>query len=399
MQPPAVLVGLDSMQGLQVARILTARGVPVVGIAMKREHYATRTRVCDRILFTDTSNDQLVETLLTLAKRLSMPAVIIACQDKNVLVISANRNVLLEAGYLIRLPNDDTVRMLSDKVTFAEYARKIDLAIPVTHQLGDRQDVEAVAPTLPYPAIVKPAIRTGEWIKHTRAKAVRVNSAAELRSVYDLVGDWFPQLVVQQWVEGPESNLYSFNGCYDAESRLLASFISRKLRQYPPHIGQSCYGEEIRADNVLEAAHLLFQSAGMVGLAYLEMKKDERTGDYIAIEPNIGRPTGRSAIAEAGGVELHYTAYCDAAGLPLPLERTQKYISARWIHVLRDTQTSIHYIRSGELTVGAWLRSLRGKKAYAVLSARDPMPFLAALRQGARDAVGAGETRRDTIKI
>lgn len=399
MQPPVVLVGLDSMQGLQVARILTARAVPVTGIAMKREHYATRTRVCDRILFTDTSTDALVDTLLTLTTHLPMPAVIMACQDKNVLVVSANREVLLEAGYRMRLPDDETVRMLSDKVTFADYARKIGLAIPVSHHLSDAGDVEAVAPTLPYPAVVKPASRTGEWIKHTRAKAVRVGSADELVSVYARIGSWFPQLLVQQWIEGPESNLYSFNGCYDAESRPLASFIARKLRQYPPHVGQSCYGEEVRADNVLEAAHLLFQSAGMVGLAYLEMKKDERTGEFFAIEPNVGRPTGRSAIAEAGGVELHYTAYCDAAGLPLPHNRTQTYTSARWIHILRDTQTSIHYLRSGELTVGAWLRSLRGKKAYAVLSARDPMPFLAALRQGAKDAVGVGETRQDTIDV
>ncbi|CAN5828301.1 hypothetical protein BH23ACT10_BH23ACT10_17640 [soil metagenome] len=399
--PPAVLVGLDSMQGLQVARLLTARGVDVTGVATVRDHYATFTRICREIHYVDTGTDQLVDLLLDLARRLPMPAVLTGCQDKNVLVVSRRRDELTEAGYRIRLPHDDVVRMLSDKVTFADYARKIGLAIPVSYRVDDREDLEMIAPTLPYPAVVKPPSRSGEWVKHTRAKAVRVESADELRSVYDLVEDWFSHLVVQQWVEGPESNLYSFNGCYDEQSQLLVSFIARKLRQYPPRVGQSAYGEEVRADAVLDASHELFQSAGVVGLAYLEMKKDQRTGKFFAIEPNIGRPTGRSAIAEAGGVALHYTAYCEAAGLPLPplSERTQRYGDARWIHVLRDTQTSIQYMREGELSVGGWLRSLRGRKAYAVLSARDPMPFLAALWQGAKNAVGAGETRKDTIAL
>ena len=39
-------------------------------------------------------------------------------------------------------------------------------------------------------------------------------------------------------------------------------------------------------------------------LGYVEAKRDVRTGRHYLIEPNIGRPTGRSAIAEAGGVEL-----------------------------------------------------------------------------------------------
>jgi predicted ATP-grasp superfamily ATP-dependent carboligase len=105
------------------------------------------------------------------------------------------------------------------------------------------------------------------------------------------------------------------------------------------------------------------------------MKRDSRTGKMSIIEPNVGRPTGRSAIAEGGGVELVYTAYCDAAGLPLPAARTQQYVGTTWLDVRRDVQAAVVGIRRGELTPQAWLSSLRGPRTHAIWSARDLRPF------------------------
>ena len=125
----------------------------------------------------------------------------------------------------------------------------------------------------------------------------------------------------------------------------------------------------------------LFQSVNYCGLGYLEMKQDDRSGNYYIIEPNIGRPTGRAAIAEAGGVEFLYTMYCDAVGLPLPANRQQKYEGVKWMHLLRDIQAAVYYWRQGELTLREWRESVRGRKTYAIFSWRDPMPFLTAVFQ------------------
>jgi D-aspartate ligase len=96
----------------------------------------------------------------------------------------------------------------------------------------------------------------------------------------------------------------------------------------------------------------------------------------MIIEPNVGRPTGRSAIAEGGGVELVYTAYCDAAGLPLPTRRTQQYVGTTWLDLRRDVQAAVVGIRRGELTAREWWSSLRGPRTHAIWSARDPRPFV-----------------------
>ena len=136
--------------------------------------------------------------------------------------------------------------------------------------------------------------------------------------VYDRVQHWAPFLLAQEWIPGPEHELYSCNAVFGAGGRPLATFVARKVRQWPPDIGTSASGEECRNDEVLDTTIRLFGGLGYRGLAYLEMKRDIRTGKLWIVEPNVGRPTGRSAIAEAGGVELVLTAYCDAARLPLP---------------------------------------------------------------------------------
>lgn len=111
------------------------------------------------------------------------------------------------------------------------------------------------------------------------------------------------------------------------------------------------------------------------------MNQNERSGKHYIVEPNIGRSTGRSAIAEVGGVELLYTMYCGAIGWPLPANREQKYEGVKLVHLLRDLQSTLYYWWHGELTLKEWWQSLRGRKAYVVFSWRNSVPFLSALQK------------------
>ena len=94
-----------------------------------------------------------------------------------------------------------------------------------------------------------------------------------------------------------------------------------------------------------------------------------------SIKANIGRPTVRSAIAENGGVELHYAAYCDVVGAPLPANLTQRYQGAKWVHLHYDTRAAWRQWRGGTLSFDAWIRSLRGIRRDALFAWRDPRPF------------------------
>jgi len=373
---PAIVIGLDTMQGLQAARILAGHGIPVIAIARERSHHACRTRVCRRILFGETTSEELIGQLRALGPTLPDRAAIYPCHDHAVTLVSRNRDQLTD-WYHVPMADPETIEMMMDKQRFYAFARQHGVPCPETRLLHDRDEAQLAARELQFPAILKPLRRNALWDRKTMAKAFRVEDAAALLELYDRVGGWAPVLMIQQWIEGTDSDLYSCNCYFDQRGELVTSFVARKLRQWPPRTGSSCLGEECRNDVVRDSALRLFRESGYKGLGYMEMKRDTRTGTHYAIEANVGRPTGRSAIAEAGGVEMLYAMYCDALGLPLPERLEQRYLGVKWIDLRHDFQSALHYFRNGELTLGQWYRSWRGRKAYAVFSWSDPLPFFA----------------------
>lgn len=387
-QPHAVVVGLDGITGLQTARILAGRGVPVVGVVADRHHYASRTRVCQRRVEADLKSEQFIKVLEEIGPELPDRAVLFPCTDLTVLLVSQHRD-RLSPWYHVLLPEHAIVEMLMDKMSFVAHAESFDLPIPKTRVLHDRGDAERAAAAMSYPAVLKPPIKSAKWQRNTTLKVIPVGSSGELLDTYDRVAGWAEVLVMQEWVTGGEDALYSCNAYFDASAQPLVTFVARKLRQWPPHTGISSLGEECRNDEVLNETLRLFSGVGFHGLAYLEMKRDVRSGRHYIIEPNVGRPTGRSAIAEGGGVELLYTAYCDAIGRPLPAERTQHYRGTKWIDLRHDLQSAAYFFRRGELTLPAWLGSVRGRKAHAVWSASDPLPFLFELVYAGKKASAA----------
>ena len=379
--PCAIVISIDSMPGLQAARILAGKKIPVIALAKDPKHHSCRTNVCEEIIITNTESEQLITTLVEIGPTFSHRPVLFPCQDTDVLLISRYRNKL-EKWYHIVLPEPDVVEILMDKMRFHGWAETHGFPVPQTCIVNNNGQLEEMIPRLTFPCLLKPTKRTPAWIEHTSSKAFIISDKDELLSVFDRHKQWADSFVVQQLIEGDDTTLYSCNCYFDRNALPKVTFIARKIRQWPPRTGQSCLGEECKNDVVLNVSLDVFKKANFRGLGYLEMKYDTKTQKHYIIEPNIGRPTGRSAIAEAGGVELLYTMYRDAIGQPILEESKQTYTGVKWIHLLRDLQSSFYYWREGELTLKEWCKSIRGKKAYAIFSWSDPLPFLSALWAG-----------------
>lgn len=372
--PHAIVIGLDSITGLQTSRILSQRGVPVIAITKDPSHFCCQTKVCRQILETDTDGEELIYTLERLGPTLKERSVLFPCSDTSVLVVSRYRE-RLQKWYHVLLPAAEVIEMMVDKVKFYRFAQENGFPISETYFLSSRQDAEEAARKLTFPAILKPPYRPDEWRKNTKEKAFKVADADELLSTYDRCREWTDVLIAQEWIKGTDTNHITCNCYFDSASVPLVTYTSRKLRQWPQKTGQGCFGEAYRDDIVARETVRLYRSVGFRGLAYLEMKRDEESGKYFIIEPNVGRPTGRSATAEANGVELIYTMYCDAVGWTLPMNREQKGGDVKWIYLRQDIQSALYSWFHGELTLREWWRSLRGRKWEALFTWTDQAPF------------------------
>src|ERR671925_354209 len=121
--PPAIVICLDSISGIQTAQILSQRGVPVIAIAKDRNHFACKTNVCEKILIADIDGFELIQTLETLRPTLKEKPVLFPCSDTSVLVISRHRD-RLEELYHVLLPSADVIEMMVDKVKFYRFAQE-----------------------------------------------------------------------------------------------------------------------------------------------------------------------------------------------------------------------------------------------------------------------------------
>jgi len=390
-RPPVVVIGLDGPTGLQTARVFAARGIDVIGIAENLRHPCARTRSCRSIVQANRDPRSLVAALGTLAP-LGTPAVLVPCTDLAVLAVARHREDL-RRRFFTSVPPLPVIERLMDKALFADFAKRQGLPIPLTHVVRSRQDALEAARETRFPCVLKPAMKATAWDANASAKALFADSPLALLELYDLHASWAESFVVQEYIKGADSDHYTCDSYLSAQGEPLATFSSRKLRQWPPVVGQGSLSVEHRNDAARDEALRVLTSAGHVGQGYVELKWDARSGRHVIIEANVGRPTGRSAAAEKAGVELLMTMYCDLVGEPLPVERVQLYRGAKWIHIRRDVQASVHAVLTRRSSVRDILRSWRGRFACALFSLRDPVPFLADLLGAVRRAVGLGVRR------
>lgn len=375
-RPAAVVIGLDCITGLQTARILASRGVPVVGLARDTGHYCCRTNSAERVIAADTRGPGLLSALRALGAERPAEAVLFPCSDEAVLTVGRGRDQLPD-GYCAVMPETDTLELLALKSRFYRHAERAGWAIPRTWFLRSRAEAEALAPELTYPCVLKPSLKTPAWFEAVRVKVVRVESRGELLEQYDRCAPAVDELILQEWIPGGDADMYACYSYLDAGSRPVGVLVARKLRQWLPETGSGTLSVTVDCPPIVEETLRVLRDVRYRGLSFLQFKRHARTGAYHVIEANVGRPGIGMPIAEAAGVELLYTQYCDALDLPRPAARPAPAGEVKWICWRRDLASAYHYWRRGELSLACWWRSVRGRRRCAVFSWRDLRPFAA----------------------
>jgi predicted ATP-grasp superfamily ATP-dependent carboligase len=375
--PTAIIVGFEP-NGLGVARALHKSGIQCIGIGAQGWHapYATRTT---RIVRCKTwSEDEVINRLLDIGSKLNQPAPVLITKDDAVLWLSKNRAKLAE-HFEINLPPPETVELLMSKTRFLDLAQKEGWPLPVTIKIDSLEELIACRYEVPYPCILKPAIKNSQFRRNSPSKAFRLSTEAELLECYRMVSRWERSVVIQEWIEGGDERIAYCLAYYSRTSEPLAMFAGRKLRQFPVEHGNTVIAapapNEWR-DRIMELSRTIFEKVGYQGLGSIEYKMREN-GSPVLIEPTVGRTDWQSEVAVINGVNIPTVACLDTAGIS-----SQSFIEHVAPRKLIDGRAHRRFffesVRQGKFPIWQWFSERRGKKNFMILRVSDPGPFLAA---------------------
>lgn len=381
---PAVVTPLDEHMGLDIARSLHKRGIPVYGLDHDKQAVGKYSNACNLVVSPDPQKDKsgFIEFLIQFSKQIGCKPVLIPLSDEHVLVISRNRE-LLEEYYEFVMPDKETIEALCTKVGLIEVAHSLNIPAPVTFFPKSADEVEQIAGQLPYPVILKPG-ESPQWhdpliekqLRHGllegRAKVVLCNNEGELKNAYQRLAMINPELIVQEVIPGEDSRLYYVSFYMDRNSQPLAAFAGRKDRVIPVGFGSASFVHSFHDPVLIETGLRIFQGMRYQGLGGIEFKKDPRDETYKLIEVNT-RFGMWDGLGTRCGVDFGYIAYCDA--LKIPVKPSLSYrTGVIWLDWQRDLRAAIAYIRKRTFTWRDWLASLRGEKMWAIYSSTDPWP-------------------------
>lgn len=307
---PAVVVGAG-INGLGVARSLIRAGVPTWLLDADVHRPGMYTRKVHPVRIASLHGDALIDELLRVAinRFAEVRPVLLLTQEESVRLVSRERD-RLSPRYRFSLPPPDILEALQHKHGFQRLAEQHVCPIPPLKNIRCVSDLHDIG-SLHYPVVIKPGARHAEYSRQFK-KAYRVDNAREAAELVRCMLPVLADIVVQEWTEGPDSNIYFCLQYLDGQGRVTASFTGRKVRSWPPQVGgtASCTPAPEAHAELSALTTRFFRDVGAIGMAAMEYKRDARTGKFRMVEPTIGRTDYQAEIATLNGVNLPCAAYC-----------------------------------------------------------------------------------------
>lgn len=379
--PPAVVLGAG-VNGLGVARSLAQARVGVWLLDSDPRRPELRTHVARSATLGALSGEGLIESLRELGETLfrEQRPVLILTQEESVRTVSACRETVAEY-YRFTLPDKGVVDTLLHKEGFQRAAEKLGAPIPPLVHIRVVSELWALA-HLSFPVVVKPGGRDAGYSRQFN-KAYYVASRAEAELIITRILPVMPDVVVQEWIEGPDSSIFFCLQYIAKDGQVAASFTGRKIRSWPPQVGGTASGTAApeAARELEELTSAFFKRVGVIGLAGMEYKRDSRSGGFRMVEPTIGRTDYQEEVATLNGINLAYAAYCAELGLPQRRPDTMRQ-PAVWRDRSADMQSAL--AQGQRVTDGLPTGS---RVVDALWRWRDPLPFLYTAGRRLRDAL------------
>jgi D-aspartate ligase len=378
-----VLVLRRSLSDLQhcvlaVGRTLGRLGVPVYAIRRSRTEPATMSRYIrgDLDLRVDATEEEWVDQLMGLEPHLS-GGILLPIDDVSAVTVGSHREVLSRR---FRLPEQplDVPRRLASKLEMARVCRELDVPTPETTLLSSPEEAVGFAERFGFPVVLKRSVAWGGTEDPQAPSVLIVHGPTELRQAYDRIRNQspdVPNVIAQEYIPGGSESVWMFNGYFDRESRCLSAFTGQKIRQCAHGAGQTTLGICAHNETVVGLATRLLEGVQYRGIVDMGFRFDARDGRYKLLDVNPRVGSTFRLFSDADGGDVVRAMYLDLTGRPVPAAAAVP--GRTWRDEPRDALAALRLVRTRELSLGAWARSVGRTSESAWWAKDDPVPFFA----------------------
>jgi len=295
--------------------------------------------------------------------------VLIPMEEDTLLLLAQNRK---RFAAITRLPCAayDSLLFARDKLKVIRKAAALGVPTPKTYEITNIDERETLGRQLQYPVVVKPRVGSGSAGMHYVTEPSQLAPALErvfLSGQLPLVQERLP----------PDGAGIGASFLLDQEQQVRASFIHRRIREYPVEGGPSTLRESIIHDQVRYDGARLLQNLHLTGVAMVEFKIDSRDGKAKLLEVNP-RFWGSLALAINAGVNFPYLLTLVALGLDFP-----PVLDYRLGHLCRWLLPGdiLHFLNNAERwrLKPSFFQFRKPNLTYDIIDLQDPLPILGSI--------------------
>jgi len=359
----AVIVGAG-LNALGVIRSLAKHSM--LTLVTEKSALVSKSRYAKKIYVSSTVNESIIDDLVTLAKQFTNKPTLYLTEEKTVEWVSLYRD-RLSAHYMIDFSSHDLIAKLQSKSGFQTLAESNNSPVPKSLVVKEAADLDKVS-CLMFPCVFKPLYHDKAYSSRFK-KAYKVEDNSELLDLFNQISPYFSDMILQEWIEGSDENIYFCFAYYNDKSKVINSFSGRKIRSWPLHVGgtASCTSAYEQHDELLKLTTDFVQSIAYQGMMGMEFKYDDNRKEFYMIEPTVGRTDYQHEIAALSGCNILLSILNYHQGNQLKVSAS-KSTNVVWC----DEISNANSIEAGSTAV----TPLDRKVYKALFRLSDPMPYI-----------------------
>lgn len=378
LQNPAYVMG-GSLNALGIVRALGREGIPVYLVHSSTDTIARSSKFAKFLLSPSPEKqpEELVDFLNRFQGKMTHPGVIIPTSDVAVLFLARYGNQL-EKNFRFVIPEPRLIEKFASKEGFDELAQRHHFPAPRTFIPRSEADLATIADQLDFPCIIKP-FYSHKWRdprivkKYGWIKVLQLNNKTDLMTHYRYLAQVDPQMVVQEFIHGDDEANYSLHIYLPRDGSRAITFVGKKIRVAPIHYGVGAFVESVAEPEMERLGKEFLIAVHYRGMAVINFKKDPVRHKIYGIELNP-RFSLWNYLDYASGINFAHLYYLDSLEQSLPLPGDYQ-TGVKWVSIEKDISAFFSYHREHLLSFSDWIKSYRGKKAFAEFAADDPGPF------------------------